>query len=413
MWLNPVTPSPPTTASTASRGSVVNSWLSMADSASGRSGTSTSARKPSLPRFTPSTGYRCRSARRMARSIVPSPPRLTSRSARWRSSSALTASAVQAILRISLSMPRTSICRRAAPSQMAATAPLQSRSGCSTMPTTCISAWPCGVMGHGHKVLKHPAPRALASGTKSAQAGPDFADQDLGLFQGGEVPALAGLAVVDQIAVGVFDPASRQARDVLREDRHRDRQRQLRAGERARLVLPVDAGGRRCAVGEPVQGYRVEHVVPAEGVLGEPVVVGLGLELVVDPGGLTSGRVRQGESGRLRLRALKVVRPAEFAGVEGEGLHGVALFGRQGVGYLGGKGVLGVQVNSEKPLGLHGPQGGGDDGTPVAALRGPSRVAETLHQLRPRACDARYSPPGLRGLLGESEPGERRDDDVE
>src|SRR5277367_174403 len=214
--------------------------------------------------------------------------------------------------------------------------------------------------------------RALASGAKGAQAGADFADQDLGLFQGREVPALVGLAVVDQIAVRVFDPASWQAWDVLREDGHRDRKPELRAGESARFVLPVDAAGRRCAVGEPVEGYRVEHVVPAEGVLGEPVVVGLGLELVVDPGCLTSGRVRQGESGSLRLRALKVVRPTEIAGVEGEGLHGVALFGRQGVGYLCGKGVLGVQVNSEKPLRLHGPEGGGDDGAPVAALRGPS-----------------------------------------
>ncbi len=62
------------------------------------------------------------------------------------------------------------------------------------------------------------------------------------------------------------------------------------------------------------------------------MVVGLGLELVVDPGCLTSGRVRQGESDSLRLGALKVVRPAEIAGVEGDGLHGVALFGRQGGG---------------------------------------------------------------------------------
>ena len=38
----------------------------------------------------------------------------------------------------------------------------------------------------------------VASGTKGAQAGADFADQDLGLFQGREVPALVGLAVVDQ-----------------------------------------------------------------------------------------------------------------------------------------------------------------------------------------------------------------------
>src|SRR5437763_10658488 len=70
------------------------------------------------------------------------------------------------------------------------------------------------------------------------------------------------------------------------------------------------------------------------------------------------------------------------------------------------EGVLSVQMNSEKPLRLHGPEGGGDDGTPIAALRGPSRVAETPHQLHPRAGDARYGPPGLRGLLGEPEPGE-------
>jgi hypothetical protein len=57
--------------------------------------------------------------------------------------------------------------------------------------------------------------RALASGTKGAQAGADFADQDLRLFQGREVPALVGFAVVDQIAVGVFDPASRQVLSVL------------------------------------------------------------------------------------------------------------------------------------------------------------------------------------------------------
>ena len=104
------------TASTASRGSMVNSWSSMADSAPGRSGTSTSARKPSLPRFTPSTGARCRSASRIARSIVPSPPRLTSRSERWPSSAAVTAIAAQFSLLISASMPRTwAPCARPSP----------------------------------------------------------------------------------------------------------------------------------------------------------------------------------------------------------------------------------------------------------------------------------------------------------
>src|SRR2546423_11388546 len=148
-----------------------------------------------------------------------------------------------------------------------------------------------------------------ASGTNGAQSRTDFADKDLGLFQGSEVAALVGLAVVDQIAVGVIDPASWQARDVPREDGHRDRKCHLRAGESERFVLPVDAAGGRRAVGEPVQGYRVEHVVHAEGVFGEPLIVGLGLELLVDPGRLTGGRGRQGGSDSLRLRALKMVRP--------------------------------------------------------------------------------------------------------
>src|SRR3954470_5017120 len=81
------------------------------------------------------------------------------------------------------------------------------------------------------------------AGTQAAQAGADFFDQDRGLFEGREVAAPVGLAVVDQVAVGVFDPVPWQARDVLREDGDRDRDRQLRAGEGARPVLPVDAGG--------------------------------------------------------------------------------------------------------------------------------------------------------------------------
>jgi len=111
MSLNAVMTRSPMTASTASRGSVVKEWASIADSASGRSGTSTSARNPSLPRFTPSTGNRCRSASRMARSMVPSPPMLTSRSARSRSSSGDTGLALQASRDSSLSRPMTSIPR--------------------------------------------------------------------------------------------------------------------------------------------------------------------------------------------------------------------------------------------------------------------------------------------------------------
>src|ERR1700722_129352 len=140
MSLNAVTIWSARTASTASRGSVVNSWASMADRALARSGTSTSARNPSLPRFTPRTGALSRSASLIARSIVPSPPRLATRSARRRNSSLVTGSAVHRSLLSSLSMPMTWIPRRSAQSRIAPTAPPQSRSGCSTSPTTCISA---------------------------------------------------------------------------------------------------------------------------------------------------------------------------------------------------------------------------------------------------------------------------------
>ena len=57
------------------------------------------------------------SASRMARSMVPSPPRLTTRSARWPSSVAVTASAWQFSLRISFSMPSTWILSALGPVQ--------------------------------------------------------------------------------------------------------------------------------------------------------------------------------------------------------------------------------------------------------------------------------------------------------
>src|SRR6201999_1684091 len=113
------------------------------------------------------------------------------------------------------------------------------------------------------------------------------------------------------------------------------------------------------------------HVIGAEGALGEPLIVRLGLELVVDPGGLARRRVGQGESDGLGPGALKVVRSAKITGVDGEAVDGVALLGRQRAGYLRGKSVLGVQVNSAKTRGPHDPEGRGDDGAPVTALSGP------------------------------------------
>src|ERR1700759_4470706 len=119
---------------------MVKSLASIAVRAAGRSGTSTSARKPSLPRLTPSTGARCPSASRMARSMVPSPPRLTSRST-WRpSSSSLSGSAAQLSRVSSAALPYTLMSRWAAQLSTASTASAESRWGCRTSPTECMSA---------------------------------------------------------------------------------------------------------------------------------------------------------------------------------------------------------------------------------------------------------------------------------
>ena len=125
---------------------------------------------------------------------------------------------------------------------------------------------------HSYVMLSVGCSRVVASRTKAPEAGPDFADQDLGLLKGCEVSALVGLAVVNQVGVGVFDPASGEEGDVTWEHRHRDWQSELRAGKAAGFVLPVDAGGRRGTVCKPVERDRVEHVIDAEGILGEPVI---------------------------------------------------------------------------------------------------------------------------------------------
>lgn len=99
---------------TAMRASVVKRPLSMRSSAAARSSTSISARKPSRPRLTPSTGVAEPESSRMARSMVPSPPRLTIRPARATRSSAGTATALQAMRPTSSGSPSTSVrCVRA------------------------------------------------------------------------------------------------------------------------------------------------------------------------------------------------------------------------------------------------------------------------------------------------------------
>ena len=139
----------------------------IADSVSARSGTSTSARKPSLPRFTPRTGERCRSASRIAPASCRRRPGCT-RSARRRSSSAVTASAVQASLLTSVSMPRTSMFRWAAESRIDPTAPLQSRSGAAPCGRRACQREP---MARGRSPRAYPSRFCMASSYRRIRPG--------------------------------------------------------------------------------------------------------------------------------------------------------------------------------------------------------------------------------------------------
>src|SRR5262249_19350608 len=127
------------TVETAVRDSTVYRCSSIADSAAGSPGTSTSARKPRRPTLTPRTGVLRPSISRMVRSIVPSPPRLTSSvawSINWSSS---TATAEQSMRSTSSCRPSTVTSRSRAQPMIVSIAVLESRRGCSTRPTVCTS----------------------------------------------------------------------------------------------------------------------------------------------------------------------------------------------------------------------------------------------------------------------------------
>ena len=130
---------PPKSTCAATRVSTVKRPASTAASASGRSGTSTSARKPSRPRLTPSTGTPAGWDSRNARSMVPSPPRLTSRS-HLGSSPASMACTPPPIRATSSGRPSTSAPCPPAQARIISIASAESRRGCSTNP---IRFGPC------------------------------------------------------------------------------------------------------------------------------------------------------------------------------------------------------------------------------------------------------------------------------
>ena len=72
-----------------------------------------------------------------------------------------------------------------------------------------------------------------------------------------------------------------------------------------------------------------------------------------------------------------------------------------------------VEVDAEQPLGRLAAHRVGDVGAHVAALGDVARVAESAHQLRPRACDAVGVPAELGRLAREAVAGYRRQHQVE
>lgn len=140
--LSAVSRESPNVAWTPERDSTVNRRSSIASRASGSSGMSTSARKPSRPTLTPSTGTRLPATSRIARSIVPSPPRLISRSAVAAISSAPTATASHPIRATSAVSPRTLASRARLQRTTVATVGALVRSGWSTSPTVPMNPIP-------------------------------------------------------------------------------------------------------------------------------------------------------------------------------------------------------------------------------------------------------------------------------
>ena len=183
-----------------------------------------------------------------------------------------------------------------------------------------------------------------------------------------------------------------------------------------RDALPVEPGGGGPGAGQPVEHQVVEQLVARERVLGVPVAVGPGPELLDDPGAQGGRRVHQGVADRLRT---------------GRVLARVARVPFRGVLERGERGALAVRSRSSSVCGSGGASGGvrwmpatcaasmlrrcacADARAPVAALRAVALVAELAISVRPGGRDPLDAPAGLRRLVAEAVARQRRADDVE
>ncbi len=143
------------------------------------------------------------------------------------------------------------------------------------------------------------------------------------------------------------------------------------------------------------------------------MIVGPGLELLVDPQRLTRGRVCKRIAYGLRARRLFAKVPAPIVGEPRCPVDG-SLLGRRGVlRQLFGKDELPVHMSCYQPRGPLMRQGVRYARPPISSLCDPALVAKAWHQRRPGAGDPVHIPARLDRLVGEAKTWERRHDDME
>src|SRR2546430_7039301 len=114
--------------------------------------------------------------------------------------------------------------------------------------------------------------------TQGLEGAAQLLGKDFWLFPGGEVAALVNLVPIHDVAEATLAPASRRRIDLGRKHGNGDRElRDMDCVERAAASLrsfPVGSGRGRPGVCQPVEGYRVKHLVEPEDSLGLTVAVG-------------------------------------------------------------------------------------------------------------------------------------------
>src|SRR5271154_7057123 len=143
------------------------------------------------------------------------------------------------------------------------------------------------------------------------------------------------------------------------------------------------------------------------------VAVGPGPELFQYPGELSDRRVGEAVADRLRPRTLLLGVPrVPIEIVLDAGERGLLLIGELVFGRRIKRCYRHVQVDTDAVRGILYSNAGGNDRPPVAALRGISLVAKAGHQLGPCARDALDIPALASWLVGETEAGKSRANEV-